>query len=141
MIRVPVEPKRLRWARERAGVEADALARRFVKYPEWESGAIQPTLNQIEALAKAVHAPVGYFFLSEPPEEPLPIPDFRTVGARLPVRPSTNLLSTVYLCQQRQEWYREFARLEGEGPLEFVGSATLRSNIVNCTGNSGESMT
>ena len=83
----------------------------------------------MEKFAKVTHAAVGYFFLSEPPDEPLPIPDFRTVGGELPRRPSPDLLDTLYLCQQRQEWYQDFARIEGEDRLSFVGSATLSENI------------
>ena len=72
MNRVPVQPKLLRWARERAGHSTDALARRFPKLNEWERGEVQPTLKQLEAFAKATHAPVGFFFLAEPPVERLP---------------------------------------------------------------------
>ena len=129
MIRAPVQPELLRWARERAGLEMETLTRRFPRYQEWENGAAQPTLRQVEDLAKATQAAVGYFFLTEPPAESLPIPDLRTVGSVPMGRPSPNLLSTIYLCQQRQEWYREFARTEGEGPLPFVGSETRTSDI------------
>ncbi len=129
MIWVDVKPENFRWTRERAGMDADALARRFPKYPEWEAGAAQPTLKQLEKLARAVHVPVGFFFLSKMLDEPIPIPDFRTVGSTPQRRPSPDLLDTVYLCQQRQDWYREFARLEEEGPLAFVGSATVDSDV------------
>ena len=43
--------------------------------------------------------------------------------------PSPNLLDTIYICQQRQEWYRDFARSVGEEPLPFVGSVRLASDI------------
>ena len=129
MIRATVKPELLRWARERAGMEVEALERRFPKYPEWERGALLPTLKQVEKLANATHAPVGYFFLAEPPEESLPIPDLRTVGSLPLGGPSPNLLSTIYLCQQRQEWYWEFARAEGETPLPFIGSETTASGV------------
>ena len=128
MIRAPVKPELLRWARERAGLEVEALTRRFPRYQEWENGAAQPTLRQVEDLAKATQAAVGYFFLTAPPDESLPIPDLRTVGSVPMGRPSPNLLSTIYLCQQRQEWYREFANAEGDGPLSFVGSETRTSD-------------
>ena len=128
-LRVDVKPQLLRWARERAGIEPEALVKRFPKYREWESGQGQPTFKQLEQLAKTTHAPIGSFFLSEPLQEPVPIPDLRTVGNRPVTRPSVDLLDTVYLCQQRQDWYRDYARMEGEERLPFVGSATPASDV------------
>ena len=134
---VDVNPQVLRWARKRAGIETATLADRFPRYREWESGAARPTLRQLERLAGTVHASVGYFFLPEPPEEQLPIPDFRTVANKRSGRPSVNLLDTVYLCQQRQDWYRNFARMEGEDPLPFVGSATPAGSVKSTAAEMG----
>ena len=129
ILRVDVKPELLRWARERAGIEPDALVKRFPRYGEWESGDKQPTLKQLEKLAKVTRAPIGSFFLSQPLEERVPIPDLRTVGDRPIRRPSVDLLDTVYLCQQRQDWYRDFAGMEGEDPLPFVGSTSPASAV------------
>jgi Zn-dependent peptidase ImmA (M78 family) len=67
-------------------------------------------------------------FLDEPPVETVPIPDFRTIGSR-PVgvgqAASADLLDVIYTCQARQEWYRDHQLLQGEPPLDFVGSAQL----------------
>lgn len=125
MTRVPVNPDLLRWARGRSGIAHGTLAARFKKLPEWEGGQTQPTLKQVEAFARAVHVPVGYLFLSEPPDEDVPIPDFRTFAAHELTRPSPNLLDTIYTCQERQNWYREFVRVAGQPELDFVGSATV----------------
>ena len=59
----------------------------------------------------------------------MPIPDFRTVADTRLDRPSANLLDTVYLCQQRQDWYREFMRSTGGEPVDFVGSARPEDDI------------
>ena len=128
MIRVPVNPELLRWAREPAGVAQEDLAKKFKKLPEWENGETRPTLKQLEAFARVVHVPFGYLFLSEPPEEAIPIPDFRTFAGRMVTRPSPNLLDTIYACQERQGWYRDFARVAGELDLGFVGSVSVEAS-------------
>ncbi len=129
MDRVDVQPELLRWARQRAGLGLDALAGRFAKLPAWERGEIRPTLKQLERFAKATFTPVGYFFLREAPVERVPIPDFRTVADARLVHPSANLLDTIYLCQQRQDWYREFMRSTGGEPVDFVGTARPGDDI------------
>ncbi len=128
MTRAAVRPELLRWARERAGIhDADDLVGRFPRLGEWESGDVQPTLKQLEAFARAVHVPFGYLFLSQPPEEPVPIPDFRTFAGQAVTRPSPNLLDTIHGCQERQSWYRDFVRVARQPELPFVGSATIET--------------
>lgn len=125
MTRVAINRELLRWARERAGLAQDALIRRFKRLPEWETGETQPTLKQVEDFARAVHVPVGYLFLTKPPEEVVPIPDFRTFAGEDVRRPSPNLLDTIYICQERQSWYRDFVRITRQAERSFVGSATI----------------
>jgi Zn-dependent peptidase ImmA (M78 family) len=129
MMRVEIKPKLLRWAQERSGLDPAALAHRFPQLDTWERRESRPTLKQLESFAKATHTPVGYLFLQEPPVERIPIPDFRTVGNEHVGRPSPDLLDAVYICQQRQEWYRDFARSEGEEPVPFVGTAHLNNDV------------
>jgi Zn-dependent peptidase ImmA (M78 family) len=88
----------------------------------------------LEDFAKATHAPVGYLFLAQPPHESVPIPDFRTIGGAQITRPSPNLLDMIYACQQRQDWFRDYARATRLDRLAFVGSANTNDSVVN-TGN------
>ena len=129
MLRVEVKPELLRWACERAGFDAQELAERVPQLLAWERGEAKPTLKQIERFAHTVHAPVGYLFLQEPPVERVPIPDFRTIGNEHTDHPSPDLLDTIYICQQRQEWYRDFARSIGETACSFVGAADLANDV------------
>lgn len=124
MNRVQISPELLRWARERAGFDIGTMARRIPQFPAWERGAKLPTLKQLEVFAKVTRTPFGFLFLPDPPEERLPIPDLRTVK-EAPLRPSPELLDTIYAMQRRQDWLRE-ERIECETePLELVGSAHL----------------
>jgi Zn-dependent peptidase ImmA (M78 family) len=129
--RVAVRPEMLRWACERVGSDVRGLAARIPQLPAWERGEKQPTLKQLESFAKATHTPVGFLFLPEPPDEALPIPDFRTIADARIRRPSPDLLDTLYLCQQRQDWYRDFARAMGERPLPFVGAVRAHADEVH----------
>ena len=128
-MRVEVRPELLDWARERAGLSVDAIVQRLPKFEQWESREIQPTLRQLEQFARLTYTPIGYLFLPEPPVEHLPIPDFRTTADTGVARPSPDLLDTLYTCQQRQEWFRDYARAEGHEPVVAVGRATVDSDI------------
>lgn len=131
MNRVEIRPELLHWALDRAGIGESAAAGRFPKLHDWMAGAVRPTLKQLEGFARATHTPVGFLFLAEPPVETVPIPDFRTVGDAGVKRPSADLLDTIYICQQRQEWYHDYARSMGEAPLAFVGSVQPHGNIID----------
>lgn len=141
-MRVDIKPELLLWACERSGKSIESLAQRqsFRKLPDWISGEKRPTFKQLENFARTTHTPFGYFFLPEPPEESVPIPDLRTVGNRHIGHPSPDLLDTMYLCQQRQEWYRDFARSMGEGPFAFVGSAGLQHGVIEVARNIQQSL-
>lgn len=122
VVRVEINPAVIAWAKERSGVDDDRLLNRFPKLPEWERGERAPTLNQLEDFARATHTPVGQLLLDEPPQESVPIPDYRTMGDAGVTRPSADLLDTIFQCQQRQDWYRSFARINQQPPVEFLGS-------------------
>ena len=92
----------------------------------WEqSGAL--TVGRLEKLAQKTHTPLGFLFLPEPPEEKLPVPDFRTVLGTTATHPSPDLLDTLYQCQRQQDWYREYLIEQGGEPFPFVASATMSS--------------
>jgi Zn-dependent peptidase ImmA (M78 family) len=129
MSHVTVRPEVIRWAQERSGVTYEELQKRFPKFGLWESGKAMPTLRQLTDLAKKTLTPLGYFFLPAPPEDKLPIPDFRTVDNEPVKRPSPNLLETVQTMQRRQGWMRDYLIEQGEPPLTFVGSVRLTDEV------------
>lgn len=127
--RLEISSDVLRWARERSGRSRSDLK----KFPveEWEAETTRPTMRQLEAYAKATRTPVGFMFLPQPPQtERVPIPDFRTFGGRPSVRtPTPDLLDTIYACQQRQDWYRDYAETTGADPVTLVGSLSIETQV------------
>ena len=124
MSRVAIAESVLYWAVSRSGRDLDSLEEKFPRIQEWASGASQPTLRQLESLARATFTPLGYLLLKEPPVDKLPISHFRTQGGESPDRPSPDLIETVHTMQLRQAWMREFLVEQGQEGLGFVGSAT-----------------
>ena len=118
-----LEPAVLRWARERAGLGVETLAAKVGvgadRVLEWErSGSI--SISQADRLALRTHTPLGYLYLAEPPDDDLPIADFRAPIGRAR-RASPDLLDTVYMMVRRQVWMREELIEDGADPLPFVG--------------------
>ena len=127
-VHVDVAPELLQWAVDRAGWDIETAERRVPLLESWIDGTRQPTLKQLESFANATHTPFGLLFLSEPPEENVPIPDMRTLGNIAVPQPSADLLDKIYQCQLRQDWYRTYLiDNEIDGP-SFVGSATVNTS-------------
>jgi len=127
---VAVNPELIRWAVDRSG-----LTHENIDFPiaKWETGEKQPTLRQLEEFAKQTRTPFGYLFLSSPPEEGLPMPDFRTVGD-LPVRrPSPDLIETIQTMQRRQSWMRDNLIEQGQEEIPFIGSLNRRVPLETAT--------
>ncbi len=119
-----VSPSVLRWARQRSGLSVTALANRANlkqnKLAAWEDGSEKPTIRQAQHIAGALHVPFGYFFLSEPPDDSLPLHDFRTVPAAPSTKPSAVLVDLVNDVLFKHSWYRDFLEEEQRPPLPFV---------------------
>ncbi len=131
-----VKPALLRWAQKRSGQNIQILYKKIPKLKLWETGEAKPTLRQLEEFAKIVHTPIGYLLLDKPPVEKVPIPDFRKIPNMNQKDPSPNLLDTLYICQRRQDWYKDYMHSMREQPLSFIGSVRpLVSNIVKTAEN------
>lgn len=128
MRQVEIKPQLLNWAIERSMKDAGELLEKFPNLIDWTNQTKAPSLKQLESFAKATFTPVGLFFLPEPPDETLPIADFRTLTGNAFNRPSANLLDTIYTAQQRQEWYKNYARQQGFDKLSIVGKYTISDN-------------
>ena len=116
----------LRWARERAEMPAEQLAKKIGQKPDrvvqWEEGKDHPTFKQAVRIASVTHVPFGYLFLASPPVEEPPLPDLRTIGGQ-PVRPfDLNTADVIRDVLFKHAWFVEQLSQQGQDPLPFVGS-------------------
>ena len=133
---VTIKPDIFHWARVRAGLSLKDLQKKFPNLELWEKGKKKPTLKQLERFAKVTHTPLGWFFLEKPPEDKSPIPDFRIMDQMKMKHLSLNLLETIYICQRRQDWYKDYKLSEREKPLKFIGSVQpLAGNVIKTAEN------
>lgn len=119
-----INPDMLQWARTRAGMGVDEVARAVGIKPEqlerWELGETFPTFRQAQGIAHALHTPFGFFFLPEAPKETPLLPDLRTIADVQIKKPSANLIETIKQALQRQAWYIEYQKEQGQEQLSFV---------------------
>jgi Zn-dependent peptidase ImmA (M78 family)/DNA-binding XRE family transcriptional regulator len=127
-IKALINNEMLLWARKRSfNTLDDAIKHLGIKkstFEAWEKGDSQPTFRQAEKIAKKLKIPLGYLYLSEPPDESLPLPDLRVKPGVPPKDPSPDFLEVIYDAMRKQEWYRDYLIEEGADPLPFVGRFT-----------------
>lgn len=120
-----INPPILKWARLRSHLDIEIVAKKLSikaeKLMKWESGEDVPTFRQAQNLANILHIPFGYFFLQEPPEEKLPIPDLRTIDDELYENFSIDLREVISNVIFKQDWYRDFREEQEYPELSFIG--------------------
>jgi Zn-dependent peptidase ImmA (M78 family)/transcriptional regulator with XRE-family HTH domain len=111
----------LEWAREWLGKSVEEAAAKINKKPEevanWEGGIGAPTVRQARILADFYERPFLEFFLTDPPDVPLPelVPDFRMHAGKIAPEESRDL-------QLIQQW-AEAQRTNALGLYQDVGDA------------------
>lgn len=89
----PVTPEVLLWARETAGYELEAVAKRLQKtvaaVQQWETGEQEPTVVQLRALANLYQRPMAVFFFPAPPQLKGVREEFRTLPETVSLTPAT----------------------------------------------------
>ncbi len=121
------------WARKRTLGSLDDAAKYLkidkIKLEAWEEGKSQPTFNQAQDIARKLKIPFGYLYLSEPPDESLPLPDLRVKPGTPSKNPSPDFLEILYDAMRKQEWYRDYLIAEDADPVPFVNRYTMASPV------------
>jgi len=137
--RIGARPEVLRWARESLKLPPGEAARRIglkeSRLAQFESGEVEPTINQLRAMANAYHRPLGALFLPEPPAEEhiLTVPDYRRSQTRSRVEPRP-LKAAIFRAMRQQAALREIAQElktpEAELGLPFQVESDVNSEVL-----------
>ena len=95
----------------------------------WQSGEETPTFKTIETVSQKTHIPFGYFFLQKPPKEECELIECRTIDSKALENPSRELIDTVDMMSNVQEWMAEYKQDNGFDKLSFVGSFQEKYSI------------
>lgn len=131
---IPVNPELLSWARQESGFELFRVAKRLNVTPEkveaWEAGERQPTMRQIENLARFFHRPLSIFFLPDPPQLTPLAAEYRRLPHVIPGHESPELrLGLRQMLTRRDNTLNLMGEL-GEPISEFALSARLDESPV-----------
>lgn len=129
---IPVNPELLSWARQESGFELFRVAKRLNVKPEkveaWESGEKQPTMRQVENLAKFLHRPLSVFFLPQPPQLTPLAAEYRRLPHVVPGHESPELRLALRQMLMRRENMLNLMGELGEPITEFRLSAKLNES-------------
>lgn len=113
--------------------QLDTLPPQIVEYlTKWIKGEKEPTFNQVERVSQATGIPLGYFFLQTPPQEDIPLMEYRTINSISFDRPSRNLIETIHDMEMVQDWTREHIIAEGVPGPTCVGIFKREQNPIHC---------
>jgi Zn-dependent peptidase ImmA (M78 family)/DNA-binding XRE family transcriptional regulator len=131
MNQAKINPLILQWARRRLGLTEEQLAQKIglgakpQRLQAWEKGQDSPTFRQAQMLARALHIPFGYLFLSSPPATTLSIPDFRILPEPERGKYSPELEDVLNDALRKRDWLRGRRIEEGQTPLPFIGEFSI----------------
>jgi Zn-dependent peptidase ImmA (M78 family)/transcriptional regulator with XRE-family HTH domain len=129
-----ITPEIIPWARKQHKLDieklADLVGVHVNQIEKWESGAAKPTFTQAQEMASHLHIPLGYLFLSAPPNLELPLPDLRTRKGKKPKTLSASFQEVLYGALDRQDWYREYIQEYKSEPRNFVGRYTTENPVL-----------
>jgi Zn-dependent peptidase ImmA (M78 family)/DNA-binding XRE family transcriptional regulator len=115
---IPVTSSVLVWARQESGYAPEQVAEKITIKPErlaaWEKGERQPTMRQIEHLAKIYHRPIGLFFQAKPPVIPILASEYRRLPGVVPGQESPELRLALRQMSTRRETMLEMLEELGE---------------------------
>jgi Zn-dependent peptidase ImmA (M78 family)/DNA-binding XRE family transcriptional regulator len=128
-----IKPALLTWAINRSGLTRADICKQLHLQPRaleaYEKGLGSPLFNKALEMSRVLRIPFGYFFLSQPPADEVPIPDLRTLSGKPVTQPSPDFLEVLSQALTQHDWYKAYLAEEGAPVLSFVSQFALNDSI------------
>lgn len=119
----PINPAVLAWARTESGYPVERVAERLQVKAErveaWEHGEREPTLKQVENLARFYHRPLSLFFQPKAPASQPAAAEYRRLPGVTPGEESPELRLALRRMAARRETMLQLLGELGEAPPAF----------------------
>ena len=125
---INIAPEMLDWI-SRNGSATNENRKAFQLLEQWKAGEKKPTFNKIEEVSKALHIPLGYFFLLQPPKEDHSFLQYRTIKSERYEVPSRELIDTVHDMVFIQDWMHDYVKRTEMHPLPIVGAGAHDASV------------
>ncbi len=133
-----ITPEILVWARLASGYSIDTISQKMKMEKErlkkWENGEKKPTINQLRRLANYYKRPIAVFYLSEVPDIPEPIKDFRRIEVELLYKEPVKLQMEIRRALYRREVALELLRELNEKPIDFPHKISISDDPEQISG-------
>ena len=137
-VKAHVKPELLRWARESAGFDIHAAARKLNVKPkrveQWEGGEDSPTIIQLKNMGRVYKRPISVFYLPKAPKDFQAMHDFRRLPGQVAGQYTPTLRIASRMAQQRRELALELWRELGDDVPHFSLRAALDTDADQLAG-------
>jgi len=140
--RMTVQPSVLTWARESANLNVTEAAHRInvsvSRIEQWESGELDPTINQLRKAADVYTRPLGALFLETPivNETRFDLPDFRRPEVEQQESPA--LRKAILRARRQRDAIRDVVEDGADLPVGSPNNFSLKRT--DTTGDSGKAL-
>lgn len=101
--RVRIKKVIYEWAIKESQKDFEEIKEKFKNVESWITENSVPTFRQVQELANFLKVPLGYMFLSKPPEANVIESEFRSINNKIPDM-SKNLKGTIFNMGRKQTW-------------------------------------
>lgn len=130
-IKMDVKPEVLNYYIKQSELDTEDLKadKRLKNIELWLMGTKHPTFNQLDTLSKKLRVPVGYLILDEPIDDEPPLMKYRTVDSFETEKTSRELIDTIKIIENQQEFVSDYRKKHGFDPLKYVGYFQVNESV------------